>query len=453
VSQPGMSKPSEKPIVLQNGLILCFPGISDPIPHKRTLISGGAIIEINSFQKPTPDNSQVIDCSNCLIMPGLVNCHVHAAMSLFRGLADDIPLRTWLEQYIFPSEARYVSPEMVRLGTTLSAVEMALSGITTFADAYFFMEESARAALDVGLRATIAQGILDVPAPDTGMKCSWKDRVSEFLECLPSDSLISPALFCHSPYLCGSDTFKSAFEISQTHGIKLFSHVAETKIEIDEIYKLYGLSPFEWLDSLGILGENFVAVHGVHLSEEDCRILVDASSGLIHCPESNMKLASGAARINDLLEMGVKVGLGTDSPASNNNLDFFEEMRSASLLAKLSSSNTEALNARQTLYMASTQGARILGLENVIGTLVPGKQADIIIVDLDQPHLTPLYDPVSQMVYCAKASDVRDVMVSGRVVVRNREICTVSYQDVRRSVIKLAGKIGADSGKRLFQEG
>ena len=442
---------SDKPIELRNGLILCFPGISDPVPHSRTLISGGSIVEINSFQYPNYPDTEVIDCSNCLIMPGLVNCHVHAAMSLFRGLADDVPLKSWLEQFIFPSEARHVSPGMVRLGTTLSAVEMALSGITTFADAYFFMEESALATLDVGLRAVIAQGILDAPTPDTRIKSSWKERVTEFLESVPVNPRITPALFCHSPYLCGSDTFRSAFEISKSHGLKLFSHVAETKLEIDEIHKLYGITPIEWLYSLGVLGDNFVLVHGVHLSERDCRVIMDSSSRLIHCPESNMKLASGAARIQYLLEMGVKIGLGTDSPASNNNLDFFEEMRSASFLSKLSSGNPEALTARQSLYMATTQGARILGLEDTIGSLVPGKQADIIVVDLDQPHLTPLYDPVSQMVYCAKASDVRDVFVSGRVVVRNRKICTVSYEDVRESVNELAARICAHTGKRLFR--
>ena len=227
--------------------------------------------------------------------------------------------------------------------------------------------------------------------------------------------------------------------------------MAETKLEIDQIHKLYGITPIEWLYSLGVLGDNFLLVHGVHLSDRDCRVIMDTSSGLIHCPESNMKLASGAARIQELLEMGVKIGLGTDSPASNNkNPDFFEEMRSASLLSKSSSGNPEALPLVSPGH-GDDQGARILGLEDTIGSLVPGKQADIIVVDLDSRTGIPWYDPVSQMVYCAKASDVRDVLVSGRAVVRNRKICTVSYEDVRESVNELPCRICAHTGKRLFQ--
>lgn len=447
-----MNHNDERTILLENGLIICSPETTDAVPNLRTLISDGTIIEINSFEKPTPGNAQVVDCSNCLIIPGLVNAHVHGAMSFFRGLADDMPLTRWLGEFIFPSEARHVNPEMVRLGTTLSAVEMALSGITTFADAYFFMEESAKAAQDVGLRALIAQGIVDAPTPDTRNHLSWKERVAEFIGSVASDSLITPALFCHSPYLCGPDTFKTAHQMARSHGIKLFSHVAETKSEMDEIFRLYGVSPVEWLSSLGVMDEDFISVHGVHLSATDCRILRDSFSGLIHCPESNMKLASGSAPIKILMEMGVNVGLGTDSSASNNNLDLFEEMRSASFLAKLSSNDPEALNARQTLSMATTQGARLLGLEDRIGSLAPGKQADIVVVDLDQPHLTPMYDPFSQLVYCARGSDVRDVIVSGKLIVRDRKLRSISYKDLRHEIIELARRIGADAGRKIFHE-
>jgi 5-methylthioadenosine/S-adenosylhomocysteine deaminase len=372
-------------------------------------------------------------------------------MSMFRGLADDLPLKTWLNEFIFPSEARHVSPEMVRLGSTLSAVEMALSGVTTIADVYFFMEEAAHAVIDVGLRSVVAQGVLDVPTPDAKKQGVWKERALQFFESVPSHPNITPALFCHSPYLCQPGTYSKAAEICKSHGVRLFSHVAETRTEIQLIHKRYGVSPVELLNSSGVLDSSFVAVHCVHLTDSDVEILRDSSVSVVHCPESNMKLASGHARIKDLLNKGLTVGLGTDGAASNNNLDLFEEMRSASLLGKLVSDNPEAVNAVETLTMATIGGARVLGLDDVTGTLSPGKQADIVVVDLSQPHLQPLYNPVSQLVYCAKGSDVRDVIVAGKQIVRNRRLCSVSYDVVQKQVVELAGKIASDTGRKLFR--
>ncbi len=437
-------------LVLENGLILCDPSTSEPEIHSRTLISGDIIASLNTNEKIN-GSPQVVDCSNCLIIPGLVNCHVHSAMSMFRGLADDLPLETWLNQFIFPSEARHVSPEMVRLGSTLSTVEMALSGVTTVADAYFFMEEAALAVIDVGLRAVIAQGVLDVPTPDAKEQGAWKERALDFFESVPSHPNITPALFCHSPYLCQPGTYTSAAQICKSNDVKLFSHVAETLTETKLIQAKYGVTPVELLNSFGVLDNSFVAVHCVHLTDRDVEILLDSQVGIVHCPESNMKLASGYARIQDLLDKGLNVGLGTDGAASNNNLDLFEEMRSASLLGKLVTQNPEAVNAMEALTMATIGGARVLGLDKVIGTLSPGKQADIVVVDLSQPHLQPLYNPVSQLVYCARGSDVRDVVVAGKQIVRNRELCSVSYDDIRKQVLELAEKIASDTGKKLFQ--
>lgn len=438
-------------LVLENGLILRDPSTSGPEVHARTLISGDIIASVNTSEKVDWSPGQVVDCSNCLIMPGLVNCHVHSAMSMFRGLADDLPLETWLNQFIFPSEAKHVSPEMVRLGSTLSAVEMALSGVTTIADAYFFMEEAAQAVIDVGLRAVIAQGVLDVPTPDAKSQGAWKERALDFFRSVPSHPNITPALFCHSPYLCQPGTYSSAAEICKSHDVKLFSHVAETLTESQLIHKRYGVTPVELLNSSGVLDSSFVAVHCVHLTDRDVEIFRDSQVSIVHCPESNMKLASGHARIKNLLDNGLTVGLGTDGAASNNNLDLFEEMRSASLLGKLVSKNPEAVNAAETLTMATIGGARVLGLDDVIGTLSPGKQADIVVVDLSQPHLQPLYNPVSQLVYCARGSDVRDVIVAGKQIVRNRRLCSVSYDDIRKQVLELADKIASDTGKKLFQ--
>ncbi|MGB6066775.1 MAG: amidohydrolase [Desulfomonilaceae bacterium] len=432
--------------ILINGLILTDPSRPEVVPHGRTVIDGNSLVQVNVPDDSNLPSDGVIDCSGCLIMPGLINAHTHAAMSLLRGVADDLPLNEWLQRYIFPAEARHVGPEFVYLGTCLAAVEMALNGITTFADGYFHMENSARAALEVGLRAVVAQGILDVPAPDAPMAGSWRKRVDEFLAECPIHSLIKPALFCHSPYLCGAETLQTARAISRNHDILLFSHVSETAQEVEEIRKRYGVRPFEYLQGLGILGTGFVAVHAVHVSDSERELLAKSATGVVHCPESNMKLASGAAPVNDLLARGVTVAVGTDGPASNNNLDILEEMRSASLMAKLVTGDPQALDARTVLRMATIDGAKALGMEDRIGSLAPGKLADVTVIHLNRPHLTPLYDAISHLVYAARGSDVRHVMVDGRLVVRDGRITTVDERDLLKQARSIAANIRKDLG-------
>ena len=445
-----MEQRNNPTLMLENGLILRDPSKSEPEPHSRTLVSADTIIAVNTDQKVVAPSVQVVDCSKCLIMPGLVNCHVHSAMSLFRGLADDLPLETWLNKFIFPCETKHVSREMVRLGSTLSAAEMALSGVTTLADAYFFMEESANAAIDIGLRAVIAQGVLDIPCPDAAIQGAWKERAHQFFESIPPHPNISPALFCHSPYLCGIDTYVEAYEICKSYGVKLFSHVAETSSEIQFVHDKHCVTPVGLLARSGVLDDSFVAVHCVHLTQGDMEILHRNHVGIVHCPESNMKLASGSADIRSLLDRGLTIGLGTDGAASNNNLDLFEEMRSASLLAKLVSGHPDAVCARDALVMGTIGGARALGLDRTIGTLDPGKQADLIVIDLDQPHFDPLYNPISQLVYCASGRDVRDVFVAGQRVVRDRILCSTTYDNIRPRLLDLASRIALDTGRKLF---
>ena len=348
-------------IILIKGLILADPANGQAVPHGMTVISGDRLAQVNVIKQDIQGNHAVIDCSDCLIMPGLINCHTHAAMSLFRGLADDLPLGRWLNDYIFPSETRHAGPEFVYLGTKLSAVEMALGGITTFADGYFHMEEAARATIDVGLRAVVAQGILDVATRDCLVPGAWKSRVEQFLSACPKNPLITPALFCHSAYLCGPDTFLAAQKICSEHGLLLFTHVAETEWEVDEIFGKYGARPVEHLANIGILKKGLVAVHAIHLTDDERRLLAQSGAAAVHCPEANMKLASGAARVQDMLNLGVAVGLGTDGPASNNNLDLFEEMRSASLMGKLISGNPESMSAAHGSQHGHHRGSESLG--------------------------------------------------------------------------------------------
>jgi 5-methylthioadenosine/S-adenosylhomocysteine deaminase len=438
--------PKTTETILINGLILANSDSPKVAPHGKTVIEGARLAAVNLPLEDDQESAAVIDCSNCLIMPGLVNAHTHAAMSLLRGIADDLPLNKWLNDYIFPTEVKYANPEFVYLGTCLSAVEMALAGTTTFADAYFHMEKSAAASIDVGMRAVIAQGILDVPSPDAPETGSWKDRVETFLGGCPKDSLITPALFCHSPYLCGPDTFRTAHKIADDNDLLLFSHVAETAGEIDDIKRRYSAKPVEHLNRLGVLGPDFVAVHAVHLSDAEKDILADTGTRVVHCPECNMKLASGAASVWDLMKKGITVAIGTDGAASNNNMDLFEEMRSASLLAKLVTGDPESLHAAAALKMATIDGAKALGLDDQIGTLTKGKLADLIVIDLNRPHLTPLYDPISHLVYSARGSDVRHVFVNGRQIVKDGRMTTIDETQLKLRVAAMAKRIGKDLG-------
>ena len=280
--------------------------------------------------------------------------------------------------------------------------------------------------------------------PDCSVPGAWKSRVETFLSVCPRNSLISPALFCHSAYLCGPDTFLAAQKICSEQGLSLFAHVSETQWEVEEISGRYGARPIEHLANIGILEKGLVAVHAIHLTDNEKQLLAQSGAAAVHCPEANMKLASGAARTQDLLNLGVVVGLGTDGPASNNNLDLFEEMRSASLMGKLISGNPESMSARTVLNMATTGGARALGMEDDIGSLKPGKKADVTIVAMDTPHLTPVYDPISHLVYSAKASDVRDVIVNGEIIVRRGRIMTVDEAELRAQVRAMAADIAKD---------
>ncbi|MEW6347824.1 MAG: amidohydrolase [Thermodesulfobacteriota bacterium] len=437
--------------VLKHGLILPDPETGQVFAHGATVITGDRLAEVNVQEQSAPHGARVLDCRGCLIMPGLVNAHTHAAMSLLRGIADDLPLDRWLNEYMFPAESRHANEEFVRLGTMLSAAEMALAGITTFADGYFHMEQAADAARQVGLRAVIAQGILDVPAPDAPEPGTWKRRAESFLDLCPRDSLVTPGLFCHSAYLCAPQTLKAARELASRHGLRLFCHVAETEWEVREIRIRYGCTPVELLASHGLLGPDFVAVHCVHLSEADQDVLARTGTPVVHCPESNMKLASGAAPVWNLIRRGVTVAIGTDGPASNNNLDLIEEMRTAALMAKLVTRDPEALDARTLLRMATTNGARALGMDHRIGSLEPGKLADITILDLSKPHLLPLYDPVSHLVYSARGSDVRDVFVGGRQIVQSGKLVTVDQEALAEQVGKVAAEIGRELGVRFPQ--
>jgi 5-methylthioadenosine/S-adenosylhomocysteine deaminase len=373
---------------------------------------------------PARPEGEVLDAAGGLVLPGLVNAHCHAAMVMFRGLADDLPLETWLGRHMFPAEARWVSEETVELASLVAAAEMLLSGTTAVCDAYFCAAGAARAFCRAGLRAVAAQGVIDFPAPGVPDPELGLARAREFVEAWQGrDPLLTPALFAHSPYTCSPDKLAGVSALARELGVGWFTHLAETAGEARQVAGRYGRSPARHLAALGVLANLTAGVHGVWLEPAELELLAAAGVALVHCPESNAKLASGLARVEDWRAAGLAVGLGTDGAASNNDLDMLGEMGAAARLAKLATGEPAALPAEAALAMATAGSAAAAGLEGA-GRLEPGAAADAVVLEARQPHLTPLFNPASAAVYAARGGDVRHTVVAGRVVVRHRRLTT-----------------------------
>lgn len=395
--------------------------------------------------QPAQPPRQLLDSQGGLILPGLVNGHTHGAMVLFRGLADDLRLETWLHEHIFPAEARWVNSQMVELCTLLAAGEMLLGGTTTVCDAYFCMEAAARAYGQAGMRAVVCQGIVDFPAPglpDPGQKFA---ACRQFLEyCQGRWPLVSAGLFAHSCYTCSPQTLQEASRLAGQYGVPWFIHLSETVHEIHTMRQRFGADPVRHLANLGILEGLGAGVHGVWLDAEETALLAGAGVGIIACQEAEMKLASGTCDIPGLLAAGVTVGLGTDGAASNNDLSMISELGMASRAAKLDTMDPTALSAAQTLDLALTGSARCLGLQGVVGRLAPGYAADLVVLQALAPHLTPMYDPASALVNQCRAADVRHVFVAGRQVVADRQVLTFDLAEVMARVRELARRVATE---------
>ena len=383
-----------------------------------------------------------LDASGCVILPGLVNTHTHLPMVSFRGYADDLPLLEWLHGRIFPAEAKHVNRGMVYDASRLAMAEMILTGTTTFCDAYFYESAIAQASLDMGMRGVVAQGFIDFPTPDQpdptrnlqiaeAFIDKWKDR----------SPLISPALFCHTPFTCLPQTLTDLKRTAREREVLYLSHVAETREEIKIIQERYGTTPVRHLRNLGVLDERTVAVHAVWLDEEELDMLRDSGAKVSHNPESNMKLASGVAPVPAMLRRGITVGLGTDGCASNNDLDLFREMGTAAKLHKVTSMDPTVLDARTALKMATIDGARVLGMEDRIGSIEPGKCADLICVRMDRPHLTPVYHLYSHLVYAASGADVTAGIIGGRLVMKDRRLLHADLEEIMERVRKIAAAV------------
>ena len=383
----------------------------------------------------------ILDGRRQLALPGLINNHCHGAMTLFRGLADDLELGSWLHEHIFPAEAEHVKPDMVYWCTKLAAAEMILSGTTTVADGYFFEHDAARAFVDSGMRAVAAQGVIDFPAPGVADPRQNIAAAEQFIDqWLESDPLITPAVFAHSPYTCSGTTLKNAKKLARAKGVSLFIHVAESRAEPGMINNMQGGSPVRHLDALGILDQETVCVHCVWTDVEDLNILAERGAKVVICPQSHLKLASGISPLETMLSKGIPVGLGTDGPASNNGLDMFREMDICAKIQKIRFLDPVAVPAQEILAMATGGGAAVLGMEDSIGSLAAGMKADIILVDPAKPHLQPMNGP-DLLVYAAGGGDVQTVLINGKLVMLDRRLQTFDLEETLYQVRLLAGNI------------
>ena len=419
-------------------------------PGRRVLQPGAVAVDGDRIVAVgTPEQlagyaaSEVVDASGQVVLPGLVNTHGHAPMVLYRGLADDLALMEWLEQYIFPAEAKTVSPEMVRIGTRLAALEMIQSGTTTFADMYYFEEEIARATRDAGLRAVLGQTIIRFPVADAKTPEEGLARADAFISSFLGDALITPAVAPHSPYTLEPATLRASRALAARHGVPLLIHLAETEEEVRILRERAQATPTAFLDGLGVLTGRTLAAHGVWVTEADIEILKRRGVGVSHNPESNMKLASGTAPVPGYLAAGVSLGLGTDGAASNNDLDMFEAMRQAALLHKHQTRDPRAVPAGTALEMATLGGARALGMDADIGSLEPGKRADLIIVGMRRARQVPRYDAISHLVYATRGDDVETTVVNGRVLMRDRVVGSLDQAAVLREAEAFAVRVRA----------
>src|ERR1700716_3639081 len=373
--------------------------------------------------------SETVNAKGGLVLPGFINGHTHVPMTLFRGIHDDVTLNDWLYKYIFPAEKKNVTEEFVRWGTRLAAAEQIRSGVTTFADMYYFEDAVAEETKAAGMRGLLGETFIDFPAPDNKSEAEALAYTERFLKKWQGDPLIHAAPAPHSIYTCSKKTLQDAAALARKYHAPILIHVGEMKKEWDDSQKQNGMSPVQYLEKIGLLGPDIVAAHCIFVDEADRKLLAERNVGCVHNPSSNMMLASGVSPVPEMRAAGIAVGLGTDGPAgSNNDLDLMEEIDLAAKLAKITKMSPLALNAQAVVEMATIDGARALHMEKATGSLEPGKKADLILIGLDAPNAVPMYVIYVQIAYSLKASDVQTVMIGGRVVMRDRKLLTVNEQ-------------------------
>ena len=430
-------------LLLAGGIVVTMDARHTVFNPGAVAVRGNAIVAVGPRDQISAAYraARTIDASNALVMPGLVNGHTHLPMTMFRGLADDLPLDVWLQQYIWPSEREFLSADHTRWGTLLGAAEMLRGGVTTFCDMYFYEDDVAAAAHDAGLRGIVAQGFLDFPTPqglDVEQNVAYAEQLIARWQ---GNSRIIPAIAPHALYTVSPPLLERLHALAAQHDVPLVIHLAETKNEGQQIAAKYGASPVRALAKLGMLEPRLIAAHCVWVDAEEQALLARGRVGVVHCPRSNLKLADGVAPVPDMLAAGVRLGLGTDGAASNNKIDLFAEVDSAALIHKAVRLDPLAVPAAAAVEMATIGGARALGLDALIGSLEAGKRADVILLDLDEDNLVPLYNPLSHLAYAARSADVRTVLVDGQIVLEDRKLLTMDEAEVRHQVRALASEI------------
>ena len=445
VALSAQNAPREVDLIVTGGTVVTVDAAGRVIENGAVAIDGADIASVDTAATIAKQfrGRATIDASGQIVLPGLINTHTHAPMVLFHGLADDLPLMEWLNNYIFPAESKTVSPEFVRAGTRLAALEMIESGTTTFTDMYYFEEEIARETRSAGLRGVLGQTIIQFPVADAKTPADALARADKFITEFRGDPLITPAVAPHAIYTLDGPTLRAARELSKRHNVPTLIHLAESRDETKVAEERRAPSPVAYLEGLGFLGPGVVGAHGVWVSDADIQVLKMHNVGISHNPESNMKTASGAAPVPAYVRAGVSVGLGTDGAASNNDLDMFEAMRFAALLAKQESNDPATLSARTVLEMATIRGARALGMEARIGSLEAKKRADLITVSVAGARQTPMYDPISHLVYVIHGDDVRNTIVNGKVLMRDRKVVTLDATAVIADARSWAEKVRA----------
>lgn len=429
--------------IIQADYIITMDNDLTVLKNGTLAIVGGKISDIGDYNAVSKKYSSknIINGKNTAVLPGLINTHTHAAMVYFRGMADDLPLKEWLEEHIWPAEKKWLCNDFVSDATGLACLEMLKAGITTYNDMYFFEDASSKAAKKIGMRAVLGAAIVDFPTVAGNSVDEYLSKAERFINEWQGDDLIVPCIAPHSAYACSPETLKKVKELADKYNVMIHTHLSETRWEVEEIKGKYGLTPVAHLKKIGLLDENIIAAHCVWVDEKDIEAIAKHKVGVSHCIESNLKLSSGIAPVPDMLKAGVKVSLGTDGAASNNDLNILSEMSTAAKVHKAVSNDPTVLDAKKALLMATKCGADALGLGGITGSLEKGKAADIAIINLNKPHLTPLYDIYSHIVYSARPSDVETVFVNGKLVVDKGMLCTADEEEILSKARQWRGKI------------
>jgi 5-methylthioadenosine/S-adenosylhomocysteine deaminase len=430
-------------LIVRGGTVVTMDGTRRIIESGAVAIKNGRIVAVDNTAAIDRNYSarEVVNAAGKVVIPGLINGHTHVPMVLFRGLADDLDLQEWLTKYIFPAEAKNVNEEFVRVGTRLGLAEMIRGGTTTYCDMYYFEDAIADETFKAGMRGVLGETVIDFPVADNKTNEQAMAYAEKFVSQWKGNALIIPAIAPHAPYTVSEDHLKAIRAFSDRTGAPIVTHISETKREVDDSIKAKGASPIDYLNRIGFLSNRVIAAHVVWPSEEELGLLKKLGVGIVHNPQSNMKLASGVAPVPEMLKADLPVGLGTDGAASNNDLNLWEEMDTAAKLHKLISKDPKVVTAEEAFEMATLRGARALHLEKEIGSLEKGKRADLVIVDLDDLNQTPSYNIYSDLVYATKAADVRTVIVEGRVIMRDRKLLTLNEETIKADARRFRERI------------